>query len=125
MSPPVRRETIEKAVDIAYSRVSPDMFTDGYYRPKFDFVSYDYPNSIPNRYEFGNGWLYECDEWTVPVDKKNFERAARGISRSFEKHSEELKAKDEAHAKDLSSIKEMSDKELADLRDEIDVILNS
>lgn len=50
--------TVEKAVDKAYEAMEKVAFTGGYIRPKFDFLSREYQNSIPNRFDFTNKWLY-------------------------------------------------------------------
>ncbi|MBF0555647.1 MAG: hypothetical protein HQK96_14045 [Nitrospirae bacterium] len=42
-------DTMEKAVDDVYKRIAMLSFERLYYRPKFDFLSTEYPNSIPNR----------------------------------------------------------------------------
>lgn len=56
--------SLQQAVDTAYENVEKLSFMGAYWRPKFDYVSRDYPTSILNRLEYGvkNG-LYK-----IPFD---------------------------------------------------------
>jgi len=44
--------TLSRAVDRLYSYIENFQMNNVYYRPKFDFLSHDYPTSIPNRLEY-------------------------------------------------------------------------
>jgi hypothetical protein len=45
--------SIDEAVNKTYRNVDDFSFVGGYWRPKFDYVSLDYPTSIPNRLNYG------------------------------------------------------------------------
>lgn len=55
-------DTINAAADVAYAAVEEFAFEDLYYRPKFDFLSFDYQSSIPNRFAELNGDLFDASE---------------------------------------------------------------
>lgn len=44
---------IDEAVNNVYENVDNFTFAGAYYRPKYDFLSHDYPTSIPNRLKYG------------------------------------------------------------------------
>jgi hypothetical protein len=46
-------KSIEEAVNKMYEAIKGFSFVGAYYRPKADFVSLDYPSSIPNRLNYG------------------------------------------------------------------------
>lgn len=46
-------KSIDEAVNRMYRNVDDFSFVGGYYRPKFDYVSLEYPSSIPNRLNYG------------------------------------------------------------------------
>ena len=52
---------LEVAVDKAYDVLHSTNFTNGYYRPKFDFISTDYNNSIINRLDVMDEIFGEVD----------------------------------------------------------------
>lgn len=45
-------DELYKAIDKCYNYVDMVMFEGKYYRPKFDFMSYEYPQSIMRRYQY-------------------------------------------------------------------------
>ncbi len=55
-------ETVESAVDIAHEKLDEFIFEDLYSRPKHDFMSFDYQNSIPNRYSELNHKLFNAKD---------------------------------------------------------------
>jgi hypothetical protein len=56
-------KTMEEAVDAVYDNVSHISFNGNYYRPKFDFLSKEYPTSIVNRLEYGEEeGLYKANQ---------------------------------------------------------------
>jgi hypothetical protein len=111
-------DTIEAAVDQAFDRINPDMFTDGYYRPKFDFNSYDYPNSIPNRYQFANGMLFNAPEWTHPFDRAAVTRGLDSVFQALDQRDEKAKATQKDHEAALAALGEEKDAEIARVREE-------
>lgn len=95
---------IMKTVDEAYENLKRVSFTSGYYRPKFDFISKEYQNSIPNRYEFANHWLFDEAEFNASQEvhdevakvKVRFDRAINKLTQSKDKELEKLNKKIES-----------------------------
>jgi len=116
-------DTIEEAVDHAFDRINPDMFTDGYYRPKFDFNSYDYPNSIPQRYAFTNGMLFDAPQWRQKPDRASMKRLIDGLQHTLDDHEQEMTTLQERHSKELSEERERSEKSIESVRQEKDTEL--
>lgn len=65
-------DTLESAVDAAYDRLKEIAFTGGGYRPKFDFLSLDFPTSILNRWNAGlDANMYYGQKWEgTSVDER-------------------------------------------------------
>ena len=61
--------SLDKAISKAYKVMKTVQFTNGYYRPKFDFTSTEYSNSILNRFMHTNHKLYEVSDYENNVDK--------------------------------------------------------
>lgn len=50
------------AIEEVYDAIENFAFDDLYYKPRFDFCSFEYPSSIMNRYEYGlMDGLYSCE----------------------------------------------------------------
>jgi hypothetical protein len=105
--------TPEKAVAQAYETMKNVSFTDGYYRPQFDFECHEYQTSIPNRYDFANGWLYEAKEWTTEdvgriverIGKRHENTASNRIMTLMRKHAEAMSAAEEKHKADMEALR--------------------
>lgn len=105
--------TPDKAVERAYEALKNVSFTDGYYRPRFDFESHEYQNSIPNRYDFANGWLYDVREWNTEdlnkvadrIAKRHRSLATNRIMTLERKHAAAMRAAAEKHRRDLDALK--------------------
>ena len=105
--------TPEKAVAKAYETMKNVSFTDGYYRPQFDFESHEYQTSIPNRYDFANGWLYEAKQWTTEdvgriverIGKRHENTASNRIMTLMRKHADAMSAAEEKHKAEIEALK--------------------
>ena len=94
-------DEIGKTVDACYDVLDRVSFAGGYYRPKFDFNSTEYQNSIPNRYDFVNGWLFDAAEWQEGRgnrDKNRFDTLKN-------KHDGEMKTAKADYEQKLNDIK--------------------
>src|SRR3954468_3279968 len=88
-------------------------FTDGYYRPQFDFESHEYQTSIPNRYDFANGWLYGGKEWATEdvgrcverIGKRHENTASNRIMTLMRKHAEAMSAVEENHKAEVEALR--------------------
>jgi hypothetical protein len=114
---------IETAIKKSYEVMEAVSYTDGYYRPAFDFISTEYQNSIPNRYNFANGWLFNAQEWGgEDIASKISEVVKTTIAKDRDKHvasrSASLKSD---YDKQIQTLKE----ELASVKQEMTDILNS
>lgn len=71
--------SINAAAEIAYKAADDFAFEDLYYRPKFDFLSFDYISSIPNRFSHLNGKLFiarlmeNMDKYMMKIRMKELE----------------------------------------------------
>lgn len=78
-------KTIKEAVDLSYEELDKTSFTNGYYRPKFDFVSKDYKNSIMNRYDFTVEWLYGKRDTSLDTKDESKERKLKQMREDLDK----------------------------------------
>ena len=105
--------TPEKAVAKAYETMKNVSFTDGYYRPQFDFECREYQTSIPNRYDFANGWLYEAKEWATEdvgriverIGKRYENTASNRVMTLMRKHAAAMSAAEENHKAEIEALK--------------------
>lgn len=101
---------IEEAVDECYERLSEVAFTGGGYKPKFDFLSEEYPTSIISRHndniELFNGERYEG----TGIDER-----VRRMEKTIEKLNKDNKAKDTV----IASADQNMEKMKQEIRDEI------
>jgi hypothetical protein len=58
---------LNKAIKKAYKVMKSVQFTNGYFRPEFDFVSRDYKNSILNRFMATNHKYYDVSDYSESV----------------------------------------------------------
>lgn len=106
-------DDVAKAIDLCYESMDGMAFTGGYIRPKFDFISLDYQNSILNRFNFTNHWLFEASDYSE--SRKQGERMEH-IKKKNGKDVEKMK-KD--HAGEMDKMKSEHSQNLLDLSREI------
>lgn len=73
-------ESIEDATDECYERIEQIEFDCGLIRPKFDFLSQDYPTSITNRYNEGAAKLY----MGTPFEAKSVDEKVKVLEKKVE-----------------------------------------
>lgn len=62
---------LDEALDICYERLKSIAFTGGGYRPRFDFVSEEYPTSMMTRYNEGVGKLFSGTKYEgIGIDER-------------------------------------------------------
>lgn len=66
--------SVEEASAAAYKAVSKFAFEDLFFRPEFDFLSMDYPTSIPNRFTALNDILFDAEP--IMNTEENYEEEA-------------------------------------------------
>ncbi|CAM6004571.1 unnamed protein product [Sphagnum balticum] len=80
-------ETYEQAIDQVYSYLDSFSFDSFEVRPKFDMLSREYPDSIPNRYLYGKWSMYMVDigcAFSMTVDPI--------VDRQFDMERQKMKA---------------------------------
>jgi hypothetical protein len=84
--------TLSEAIDEAYEEIADTTLTNGYYRPKFDFISKEYSNSIMNRHFVGSGWLYGSPmlEDEVGLDEVIFKRLKESINQAIDSNKSSI-----------------------------------
>lgn len=124
--------TAMQAIGEAYEEMSDTSFTNGYFRPKFDFVSKEYGNSIINRYEFTTGWLYgekiSHEEEILSTLKETIEKVVDlNKNNTIEKNNsaKEVDELKKEHEVTLQGIKMQHKKEMEVLHQEIKDIISS
>lgn len=105
-------KTFTEAVDEAYEEIEDTAFTNGYYRPKFDFISKEYKNSVMNRYKMTTGWLYgkEMLENEVGFDEEIFTNLKKSIISSIDGHKSSIIVKNSPKEELEKQAKEYEDK---------------
>lgn len=95
-------DTFDGAVDKAYERIQEVAFTGGGYKPKFDFLTTEYPTSIVNRYNEGAGSLYYTEKYeAVGVDER-----VRRLEKEVEKAREEKTVEAEKNEVRLKALRD-------------------
>jgi hypothetical protein len=94
-----------EAVDGAYKVMDNLSFNNGYFRPRFDFLSTDYPNAIVNRYAYANHKYFEAPDFKDNKKEmtKKYEDQTAEMTNS---HKMELKNKIKEYEDKISIIKE-------------------
>lgn len=112
-------DTLLDATEEAYENLKETTMTNGYYRPKFDFLSKEYNNSVINRYEFTMGWLYKGDGKRTPdmVTKEESDNEIQSLTEKMNSEAEEQKTS-------LDRLKEVYKNEILRVREQIKSILN-
>lgn len=71
-----------QAVENCYKTLKDVSFTNGYYRPKFDFLSKEYHNAILNRFNHANHTLFEAADFTEKLPEK-YQTELEGIKTKY------------------------------------------
>ena len=124
--------TVEEATHEAYEEIEETTFTNGYYRPKFDFLSKEYENSVMNRFNHTKNWLYEVESDEDSIYSE-LQEALTGVlnghkNRLLENKDNEKKKVSDVESEYQSQIKDIKkehEAQLKSLRQEIKDILES
>lgn len=113
-----------KSVDSAYDVLDGVSFTNGYYRPRFDFLSREYHNSIIRRYEYANHKFFELPDFTGNRSNtysklaQAFEEDKAMMQQDHDKYTyakdEEVKKVKLKHKNDIDKVKKQLKDALAD-----------
>ena len=109
----------DKAVENCYKVLHDVNFTNGYYRPKFDFLSTEYQNSIVNRYAYANHKFFNAEDFK----KRDIKNVYKDVMKTFEdmdkEHKDTMSQRDSDHLKELESLKLKYDNDIKSIRDEV------
>lgn len=95
-------ESIEEAVDRTYDRLEGIAFTGGGFRPKFDFLSLDYPTSILNRWNENIGKLFHGEKWEGP----DIDERVKVLERQVGRIQKDSLAKEDIYRRDLTAMRD-------------------
>jgi len=109
----------DKAVEKCYAILHDVNFTNGYYRPKFDFLSTEYQNSIVNRYTYANHKFFELPDFKKRDTKSMYQEVIKTIEDMDKEHADTISKKDSAYAQELVNLKNKYDSEIKSIRDEV------
>lgn len=125
---------INKAVEKCYNTLKGVSFSNGYYRPKFDFVSSDYQNSVMNRYEFTNHWLYNTQDFDRPENDStesiskmtSLQKESTGMIEKISKQKDkEISLIKERHTNQIKDLETKYNQEIDSIKEEISNILKN
>lgn len=101
---------IDEAVDTCYETMQRVAFTGGGYRPKFDFLSQEYPTSLLSRYNEHVGDLFNGESYEgIGTDER-----IRRLERDMQKMLKDKTSGEETHKKEITLLR---DEMLAALHD--------
>lgn len=111
--------TPSEALENCYNTLDGVTFTNGYYRPKFDFISKEYQNSIVNRFSHSNHMLFDVADFS----KKTFKEISDELAGEVESMQMKLKNEKSKNKKDyddkISELMSKHTSEIVSLREEI------
>lgn len=102
---------LEEAVDNCYERLSEVAFTGGGYKPKFDFMSEEYPTSLLSRFNDNVGSLFSGERH----EGEGIDERVRKLEKTIEKLGNENKSKDVV----IGLADKKREEEVSRLRDEV------
>lgn len=119
----------DKAVEKCYNTLDGVSFTNGYYRPKFDFVSLEYQNSILNRFNYANHKFFDVSDFKARDTKSIYRDIVKQMEGMDKEYGDSLSTMGESHKAELEKMKTQYqskyDSDITELRKELTDILQN
>lgn len=119
----------EVSIEKAYSLIDQDfIWSDGYFRPKFDILNFEYEGSIPNRLNIlvQNGFvdadsIYPPESFTLQQELQT----SRSEAKTAKTYADTQKSENERIQAEIQAQNERHEKDIADVKGKIKVILEN